>query len=95
MNYGKKATQQRLKEMASNSHRYTSRVFLGFFKTLLLMCVMVIAVGASVGIGMIKGIIDSAPEINIAETSTNSIFSIFHALIQCIINKTHLDNAVE
>lgn len=65
MNYGKKATQQRLKEMASNSHRYTSRVFLGFFKTLLLMCVMVIAVGASVGIGMIKGIIDSAPEINI------------------------------
>ncbi len=65
MNYGKKATEKKLKDSASNTHRYASRLFLGFFKTLLLMMVMVIVVGVSTGIGMIKGIIDSAPEINI------------------------------
>lgn len=65
MNYGKKATEKKLKESASNTHRYASKLFLGFFKTILLCMVMAVAVGASIGIGMIKGIIDSAPEINI------------------------------
>ena len=65
MNYGKKATEKKLKESASNTHRYASKIFLGFFKTLLLSTVMIIVVGVSIGVGMIKGIIDSAPEINI------------------------------
>ena len=61
MNYGKKATEKKLKESASNTHRYASKIFLGFFKTLLLSTVMIIVVGVSIGVGMIKGIIDSAP----------------------------------
>lgn len=65
MNYGKKATEKKLKESASNTHRYASKLFLGFFKTILLCMVMAVVVGASIGIGMIRGIIDSAPEINI------------------------------
>ena len=65
MNYGKKATEKKLKESASNTHRYASKLFLGFFKTILLCMVMTVVVGASIGIGMIRGIIDSAPEINI------------------------------
>lgn len=65
MNYGKKATEKKLKDTASNMRKYTSRIFLGFFKTIFLFAVIVFVVGASVGIGMIKGIIDNAPEINI------------------------------
>ena len=65
MNYGKKATEKKLKDSASNTHRYASKIFLGFFKTLLILTIMIIMVGASIGVGMIKGIIDSAPEINI------------------------------
>lgn len=65
MNYGKKATQKKLKEAASNTRRYTSRLFLGFFRTLLFCAIFVVVIGVSVGLGMIKGIIDGAPEINI------------------------------
>ena len=65
MNYGKKATEKKLRDTASSSRRYASKFFLGFFKTLLLSFILIIAVGVSVGVGMIKGIIDSAPEINL------------------------------
>ena len=65
MNYGKDATEKKIKDASSKNRKYASKFFLGFFKTLLLMSVMLVVVGASVGIGMFKGIIDSAPEINI------------------------------
>ncbi len=65
MNYGKKATQKKLKDAASNTHKLTSRLFLGFIRTLLFSCLIIMATGISVGVGMIKGIIDDAPEINI------------------------------
>lgn len=65
MNYGKKATKKKLKESASNTHRYASKAFLGFFKTLLFLPLLAMVSGASAGIGMIRGIIDSAPRINI------------------------------
>ncbi len=65
MNYGKKATQKKLRDAASNTHKLTSRLFLGFIRTLLFAFLIVTAAGISTGIGMIKGIIDDAPEINI------------------------------
>lgn len=65
MNYGKKATQKKLKDAASNTHKYTGKLFLGFVRTLLFSFLILTVTGISVGIGMIKGIIDDAPEINI------------------------------
>ena len=65
MNYGKKATQKKLRDAASNTHKLTSRLFLGFIRTLLFAFLIVTAAGISTGIGMIKGIIYDAPEINI------------------------------
>ena len=65
MNYGKDATEKRLKRAASRSRKYTSRIFLGFTKALLVMVFLLMGTGASVGFGMVKGIIDSAPDINI------------------------------
>lgn len=65
MNYGKDATEKKIKDASSKTRKYTSKLFFGFFKTLFLLVIIFAAIGASVGIGMVKGIIDSAPEINI------------------------------
>ena len=65
MNYGKKATQKKLKDAASNTRKLTGRLFLGFIRTLLFSFLILTATGVSVGVGMIMGIIDDAPEINI------------------------------
>lgn len=65
MNYGKNALDKKLKNASSKTRKYTSMIFFGFFKTMLLLAVVCAATGISAGFGMIKGIIDSAPEINI------------------------------
>ncbi len=65
MNYGKDATEKKIKNASSKSRKYASRISLAFFKTLLFMAILLLAVGTSIGIGMFRGIIDSAPEINI------------------------------
>lgn len=65
MNYGKDATEKKIKDASSRTRKYTSKLFYGFFKTFFLLVIIFAAIGTSVGIGMVKGIIDSAPEINI------------------------------
>lgn len=65
MNYGKQALEKKLKAAGSNSRKYTTRIFLTVFKTCLVLCLFVGLVLTSVGFGMFRGIIDSAPEINV------------------------------
>ena len=65
MNYGKNALDKKLKNASSKTRKYTSMIFFGFFKTMLLLAVVCAATGISAGFGMMKGIIDSALEINI------------------------------
>lgn len=65
MNYGKDATEKKLKDTSSKKRKYANRFFLGFIKTLLLIFFLVTGIGISVGVGMYRGIIDSSPEINI------------------------------
>ncbi len=65
MNYGKHATEKRIRDAGSNSPKIASKFFLGFFKTVFFLLVFCLITGASIGIGMVKGIIDSAPEVNI------------------------------
>ena len=65
MNYGKKATEKKIKAAGSRSRKYTTRVFLTFFKTCLILCTFCLIVAVSMGAGMFMGIIDSAPELNV------------------------------
>ena len=65
MNYGKKATEQKLKESRSSSRRIGNMLIFSAVKLFLLTIVLCAGFGASMGVGMIKAIIDSAPEINI------------------------------
>ncbi len=65
MNYSKIATEKKIAAANSNRRKYTTRIVLTFFKTLFVMMLFSCLVVASVGIGMVKGIIDSAPEVNV------------------------------
>ena len=65
MNYGKRATEKKIKTISSNSRKYKNKFLLGLFKTFFIFLCVFGVVGISVGIGMFKGIIDSAPDVNI------------------------------
>lgn len=65
MNYGKFSTEKQIRHAGSKAQKYSSRIFLSLFKTCLALCLFVILITASIGIGMVKGIIDNAPDINV------------------------------
>lgn len=65
MNYGKRETERRLKSLHSKSAKYTSKLFLNIFKALFVLFLFCMVVGASIGFGMVKGIIDNAPSIDL------------------------------
>lgn len=65
MNYGKNATEKKIKAATSNTRKYKNKFFLGLIKTIFIFFFAFCIIGASIGVGMFKGIIDSSPEINI------------------------------
>lgn len=65
MNYGKNATEKKIKAANSKAGKYTARIFLTFFKTCFVLCLFGGLVLASVGAGIFMGIIDSAPDVNV------------------------------
>lgn len=64
MNYGKNKTSKKQKAIASKKARVGKKFFLTFFKTTLICFVAVIVFAVFAGFGVIKGIIDSAPDIS-------------------------------
>lgn len=65
MNYGTYEAEKRLKSLHSKSAKYTSKLFFNIFKALFVLFLFLAVAGASVGFGMIKGIIDNAPSVDI------------------------------
>ena len=65
MNYGKDATEKRLQAVNSRSRKYRSRIFLTFIKTCCVLCLFSVLVISSIGIGIVMGIIDNSPELNV------------------------------
>lgn len=76
MNYGKKSVKEKKKTLQSTSGRWGRRFLLTFSKAFLLFLLGVGIVGICGGIGVFKGIIDSAPTIDL-EDATPSRFSSF------------------
>ncbi len=65
MNYGKHATEKKIKAAGSNAEKYTSRILLTIFKSCFVLCLFAVLVACSTGFGMFMGIIDSAPDIDV------------------------------
>lgn len=66
MNYGKQATEKRIRSVNSKAGKYTSKVYLAFLKGVFALCLFGCIVAAGIGYGMIKGIIDNTPDVDIA-----------------------------
>lgn len=71
MNYGKQETERKIKSANSKARKYTTKVFLAFFKSLFILCLFGSIVAASVVLGMVKGIIDNAPDVDISTIVPN------------------------
>ena len=64
MNYGKSATMRRIRKFDSKGTKIKSKVKVLFCKFFLAIVIVFGAVGISSGIGVLNGIIDSAPDIS-------------------------------
>ncbi len=74
MNYGKKGTARKEKELTSKATLVRKKFTVIFCKTLLICFFAIAIVGTCAGIGLFKGIIDSAPDIEtIDATPTGSL----------------------
>ena len=69
MNYGKKGVRQRKKQLTSTGSRMGSKLGVNILK-ILLVCIVTVIVGVGcIGAGMVKGVIDSAPDISTIDVS--------------------------
>ena len=75
MNYGKQSTEKKIRSTNSKTRKYATKVFLAFIKSLFVLCLFVGIVAASVGIGMVKGIIDNTPNVDISTIVPNEYAS--------------------
>ncbi len=66
MNYSKKGTSRKQKALKSNKARMGKKVGVVFLKTLLVLVIAVGVAGLCGGIGIIKGVIENAPDITSA-----------------------------
>ena len=65
MNYGQYETERRLKSLSSKTGKYTSKLVFNIFKAFFILFLFLAVAGTAVGFGMIKGIIDNAPSVDI------------------------------
>lgn len=65
MNYGNFEARQRLKSLNSKKAKYASKLFLSFSKALLVFFIFCAVTIAGAGLGMVSGIIENAPSVDI------------------------------
>lgn len=64
MNYGKKGASDKQKSLVSKSNRFGRKLSVAIFKTFIACFLAVAVIGSCAVIGIIRGVIDSAPEIS-------------------------------
>ena len=71
----KASSERKIRSANSKARKYTTKVFLAFIKSLFVLCLFGGIVTASVLIGMVKGIIDNAPDVDISTIVPNEYAS--------------------
>ena len=75
MNYGKNSTKKREKELTSKSTMILKKFNIIFLKTLLVCFFAIFIIGGCTAIGIAKGVIDAAPEINLDDATPTGFLS--------------------
>ena len=76
MNYGKKGTARKKKELTSKSTMVRKKFTVIFCKTLLIGFFAIAVIGGCAGVGIVKGIIDSAPDISTIDATPAGTLSV-------------------
>lgn len=76
MNYGKKGTARKKKELTSKSTMVRKKFTVIFCKTLLIGFFTIAVIGGCAGVGIVKGIIDSAPDISTIDATPAGTLSV-------------------
>ena len=66
MNYSKKSTSRKQKALKSKKRKMGKKLSVVFLKTLLVLCIALGVAGVCGGIGIVKGVIENAPDITSA-----------------------------
>ena len=83
MNYGKSNIVKKHKELTSTSKRLTTKIMVGMFKVSIFALILLAGAVGFLGLGMVKGIIDGAPDIetiNITALTITNLPVIFLAI---------------
>lgn len=75
MNYGKKGTSRKARKLTSKSTMVRKKFGVIFCKTLLVCFLLLLVVGVCAGVGLVKGIIDQAPDIDEIDASPSGQLS--------------------
>lgn len=76
MNYGKKGVSRKEKQITSTATLVRKKFSVIFFKTLLICFLAAVVIGGCAGIGIFKGIIDSAPDISDIDPTPTGYLSV-------------------
>lgn len=76
MNYGKKGVPRKEKQLTSTASLVRRKFSVIFFKTLLICFIAAVVIGGCAGIGVFKGIIDSAPDISDIDPTPTGYLSV-------------------
>lgn len=76
MNYGKKGVSRKEKQITSTATLVRKKFSVIFFKTLLICFLAAVVIGGCAGIGLFKGIIDSAPDISDIDPTPTGYLSV-------------------
>ena len=76
MNYGKKGVSRKEKQLTSTASLVRRKFSVIFFKTLLVFFLAAIVIGGCAGIGVFKGVIDSAPDISDIDPTPTGYLSV-------------------
>ncbi len=75
MNYGRNSTRKREKQLTSKGTMIGKKFSIIFLKTLLVCLLAIVVLGGCAGFGMIRGVIDAAPEINLDDATPTGFLS--------------------
>lgn len=78
MNYGKKGTERKQKQLTSNSQKMKKKFGVTFLKAFFICFLTICIIGAFAGFGLVKGIIDSAPDISNVDVSPSGFSTVVY-----------------
>ena len=70
MNFGKRATNQKRNALASRSTMMGKKAHVSVLRIIFISLIAILVIGGCLGIGVMKGLIDDAPDISDVKTLT-------------------------